>query len=162
MSAIKPPFLRSAFNYDTQAASIESGLSCPEESLAQQQFKDDNNPNLIMERYARTGDISLLQSANAPQFGDFSHAVDYRTALHRVQEAQAFFAQLSAPIRARFENDPEKFLHFFSDPNNIPEAIKLGLATEGTPLPEASLPTASKHGKGGKEASAPQEPPAAE
>lgn len=153
-------FVRSPYNYDRDAASIASGLSCPEETLAQQQFKDENNPNLIMERYARTGDLSLLQRNNAPQFGDFTGAVDYRTALHRVQEAQAFFSELSANVRARFGNDPEQFLAFFADEKNIPEAIKLGLAKEGTPLPEPLAPVASKTVKGDKGSSAKAEPAA--
>lgn len=158
MATFKPPFIRSAFNYDTDSASLDAGLACLDESLAQQQFKDDNNPNLIMERYARTGDMSLLMQKNAPQFGDFNGAVDYRTALHRVMEAKEFFSQLSAPVRARFGNDPEQFLAFFADENNIPEAIRLGLAKEGTPLPDPIPPVASNTVKGGKGSSAKADP----
>ena len=145
-------FIRSAYNYDTAAASNESGLLCEDASLAQQQFKDDNNPNLIMEKFARTGDLSLLQTGGSPQFGDFTSAVDYRTSLDRVNEAKLFFSQLSAETRKRFDNDPAQFLEFFEDPKNLSEAIKLGLMKEGTTLPEppldAPLPNA-KAPKGG-------------
>lgn len=146
-----PPFLRSAFNYDTDIVSAETGLECLDPSLAQQQFKDDNDPNVIMERFARTNDMSLLQGAGSPQFGDFVDATDYRTSLNRVLAAQDFFNQLSANVRARFHNDPAEFLDFFNDSKNLSEAIKLGLMKEGTTLsPESPLAPAITPSKGDK------------
>ncbi|QXP08056.1 MAG: internal scaffolding protein [Arizlama microvirus] len=38
------------------------------------------------------------------------------------------FANLSAHVRKRFQNDPQEFLQFTSDPENLPEMVKLGLA----------------------------------
>lgn len=150
-SAFQVPFLRSAYNYDTNAASDQSGLLCEDESLAQQQFKDDNNPNNIMDKFARTGDLALFGD-KTPQFGDFTDAVDYRTALHRVNDANAAFADLSAAVRSRFNNDPAEFLEFFNNPANADEAIKLGIATrkDSSPLhAEGGTPSLGAEGTGG-------------
>ena len=38
--------------------------------------------------------------------------------------------QLPAKARARFQNDPQQFMEFMNDEENIAEAIKLGLATK--------------------------------
>lgn len=156
------PFLRSAYNYDTKAASDESGLSCPEPTLAQQQFADDNDPNLIMERYARTGDLSLLQARSNGVFGDFTTAPDYREALNRVTEAQSMFSQLSAKVRARFNNDPAEFLEFFNDSSNLEEAVKLGLIDPDAPSLKPAAPATPKTVKGEAGASPKGETPAAE
>lgn len=129
----KPLFLRSEHNYDTAQASNDSGLKCEDVSLTQQQFKDDNNPNLIMEKYARTGDEGLFMSASAPKYADFSDAVDYQTSLNRITEANNLFAGLSATIRARFENNPALFLQFVNNPDNKAEAVKLGLIKKDSP-----------------------------
>ena len=51
------PFMRTPYNYDTDEVSVDSGLVCPEPTLAQQQFKDEADINLILERFGRTGEL---------------------------------------------------------------------------------------------------------
>jgi phage internal scaffolding protein len=118
-------FLRTPYNYDTDAASNESGLACEEPSLAQQHFKDECDINTILERFNITG--MLPQAPLSPRYGDFSGVGDYHTALNRVIAAQDEFEALPAQIRARFKNDPAQLIEFLSDENNRPEAEELGL-----------------------------------
>lgn len=119
------PFLRTPFNYDTNASSDESGLMCSDPSLAQQQFREDSDINTIVRRFNLTGD--LPQGVSAPQYGDFIAVTDYHTALNAVIAADAAFMSMPAHVRARFNNDAGAFVDFVSDPNNRKEAEELGL-----------------------------------
>jgi phage internal scaffolding protein len=118
-------FLRTPYNYDTDAASNESGLACEEPSLAQQHFKDECDINNILRQFNITG--LLPESPLSPRYGDFSGISDYHTALNRVIAAQDEFDGLPAQIRARFDNDPSKLIEFLENEQNRPEAEKLGL-----------------------------------
>ena len=118
-------FLRTPYNYDTDAASNESGLACEEPSLAQQHYKDECDINTILERFNITG--MLPQSPLSPRYGDFTGIGDYHTALNRVIAAQDEFDALPAQIRARFDNDPAQLIEFLEDETNRAEAEELGL-----------------------------------
>lgn len=118
-------FLRTAYNYDRDAASNESGLACEEPSLAQQHFKDECDINNILRQFNVTG--LLPESPISPRYGDFTGISDYHTALNRVIAAQDEFDGLPAQIRARFENDPAQLIEFLEDENNRSEAEELGL-----------------------------------
>lgn len=118
-------FLRTPYNYDTDAASNESGLACEEPSLAQQHYKDECDINTILERFNITG--MLPQSSLSPRYGDFTGVGDYHTALNRVIAVQDEFEALPAQIRARFNNDPAQLIEFLEDENNRPQAEELGL-----------------------------------
>jgi phage internal scaffolding protein len=118
-------FLRTPYNYDTDAASNESGLACEEPSLAQQHFKDECDINTILQKFNITG--LLPESPLSPRYGDFTGIGDYHTALNRVMAAQDEFDALPAQIRARFENDPAKLIEFLGNEKNRPEAEELGL-----------------------------------
>lgn len=121
----KVPFMRTPFNYDRDEASAESGLVCPEPTLAQQQFREEADINIIMERFGRTGE--LVAPVRMPQYGDFTGVDDYHSAMNAVIAAQVSFDALPAKLRARFENDPGKFVEFCLDDSNREEAVALGL-----------------------------------
>jgi phage internal scaffolding protein len=118
-------FLRTAYNYDKDAASNESGLACEEPSLAQQHFKDECDINNILRQFNITG--LLPESPLSPRYGDFTGIGDYHTALNRVIAAQDEFEALPAQIRARFDNDPAQLIEFLENSENRPEAEELGL-----------------------------------
>ncbi len=118
-------FLRTPYNYDTDAASNESGLACEEPSLAQQHYKEECDINTILQKFNITG--LLPETPLSPRYGDFSGVGDYHTALNRVIAAQDEFEALPAQIRARFENDPAKLIEFLGDETNRQEAEQLGL-----------------------------------
>lgn len=129
---MKIPFMRTPYNYDRDAVSDETGLVCPEPTMAQQQFKDEADINTILERFGRTGE--LVVPARMPQYGDFDQVSDYHSALNAVISAQEQFDALPAKIRARFQNDPGKFVEFCLDDRNRDEAVALGLV-EAIPKP---------------------------
>ncbi|AXH75024.1 MAG: internal scaffolding protein [Microviridae sp.] len=135
------PFLRTAFNYDMDQASYESGLFCNDVSMAQQQFVEESDINTIVDRYGLNG--SLPDVVRAPQYGDFTSIYDFHTAMNAVNEAKASFMSLPAKTRARFENDPQQFLEFVSNDANYQEARDLGLLEVLTdaPVKVPGLPT---------------------
>jgi len=122
---MKTPFLRTAYNYDTNAASNESGVRCEDASLAQQHFRDECDINNILRQFNITG--LLPETPLSPRYGDFTGIVDYHTALNAVIAAEDGFMELPADLRARFLNDPENLINFLNDESNKDEAIKLGL-----------------------------------
>lgn len=142
MAKVSPPFVRSAYNYDTMAASNESGLDCQDDSLAQQHFRDDCDINVIVNTFVRTGE--LPDPRVMPQFGDFSGVRDFHSALNQVLEAQEAFLQLSPQVRARFNNDPGALIDFLNDDANYDEAVKLGLAVAPSVGQDLSTPDAAR------------------
>lgn len=136
-------FLRTPYNYDTDAASNESGLACEEPSLAQQHFKEECDINTILQKFNITG--MLPQSPLSPRYGDFSGISDYHTAMNRVIAAQDEFEALPAQIRARFGNDPANLIEFLNNEANRPEAEALGLVeTAAAEVVEAANVTPEK------------------
>ena len=118
-------FLRTPYNYDTMEASDASALKCEDESLAQQNMRDECDINVILKRFAVTG--QLPENVRVPQYGDFTNAMDYQSSLNAVRAAEASFMQLPAELRLRFANDPQKLLEFVANDDNRAEAEKLGL-----------------------------------
>ncbi len=130
-------FLRTPYNYDTMQVSNETGLECLDESLAQQHARDETDINTIVRRFGLTGE--LPNGVRAPQYGDFTEATDYHTAMNAVISANNAFMQLPADVRSRFNNDAGAFVDFCSDEKNRAEAQSLGLIvgspSEPTPNP---------------------------
>jgi len=131
-------FLRTPYNYDVMEASDSSALVCPEPTLAQQHAKDECDINTIVRRFGLTGE--LPSNVRAPQYGDFTMATDYHTAMNAVIAANESFMQLPADIRTRFNNDAGAFVDFCSDENNRAEAEKLGLVMTGSSSEPVSNP----------------------
>ena len=130
----KVPFLRTPYNYDVDKVSDETGLACPDPSLAQQNFKDETDINYIVRQFGLTGE--LPGQTISPQYGDFTGVLDYHSAVNAVLAAQDEFMELPAQMRARFDNDPAKLIDFLGNEQNREEAIKLGLVAN--PISEAS------------------------
>lgn len=123
---MKTIFFRTPYNYDTNKVSDETGLSCPEPTLAQQSFKDDADINIILERFNVTGELPA--NVREPQYIDLLDSpVDYKQAMDVVMNAQSAFNALPARLRSRFDNDPAKFVDFVNDDKNRNEAMELGL-----------------------------------
>lgn len=113
-----------------------SDLECRDPSLAQQQFKDDVDINVLLERFKVTG--VMPQSVVLPSYGDFSSVTDFRSAQDAVLRAKNAFMDLPADLRARFNNDPQQLLEFVSKDENRPEAERLGLVKARPVEPEGS------------------------
>jgi hypothetical protein len=121
----KSPFLRTAYNYDRDAASNESGLHCEDATLTQQHYKDECDINNILRQFNVTG--LLPENPLSPRYGDFTGISDYHSALNQVIAAENEFMALPAQIRSRFDNDPAKLIEFLENSENKNEAISLGL-----------------------------------
>lgn len=129
--------VRVPYRYDTEAASRASALDGFEPTRTQQQFADEVDINTIAKNFGITG--RLPENVRMPSFGDFSDVSDYQTALNAARRAQHSFMQMPAEVRARFLNDPQKFVEFCSNPGNRDEAIKLGLVPS-PPVPSTVPP----------------------
>lgn len=119
-------YVRAYDAYDADAVSNETGLACKDESKAIQSQKDEADINTIVRNFGITG--KLPENVRAPVYGDFDFVGDYRSAIEAVRAAEASFMAMPAEVRARFENDPGKFVDFCSDSANLEEMRKLGLA----------------------------------
>lgn len=120
-------FLRTPYNYDMNAASDACGLACKDVSRTQQAFAEDADINTIVRRFGLDG--PLPQNVRAPVYGDFTGLGDFQDAMNAIVLAKESFEAMPARVRARFENDPQRFVEFCSDVKNADEMAKLGLVT---------------------------------
>lgn len=96
-------------------------------SLTQKHQAKETDINVIVERFRVTGMAPVrLDVFNLERFDEIW---DYQSAMNQVVAAQREFLNVPAKIRARFENDPQQFAAFVSDPANADELVKLKLAT---------------------------------
>lgn len=133
----KPIFIRSAFNYDTDAVSAENGLKCPEPSLAVQSERDECDINTIVRRFGLSGE--LPSGVHMPTYDDFSHVYDFQSAANAIALARESFDAMPADVRSRFQNDPAQFVDFCSNDANRAEAERLGLVPTKSAPPIASV-----------------------
>lgn len=120
------PFLRTAFNYDRDKASDDSGLDCSgDEGFTQQSFAEECDINTLVRRFGLGADLPV--GAAAPTYGDFTGVDDYQSALNAIIFADEQFMLMPAEVRARFHNSAAEFVDFCSDDKNRDEAAKLGL-----------------------------------
>lgn len=138
-------FIRSANNYVKADVSKETASRFRKGfGKAVQSEKDTVDLNLIMKRFGVTG--VLPQGRRIPQYGDFTGVVDFQTGLNAVRKAQESFDELPGAVRARFGNDPQRFLEFCTLRDeegklvHLEELRKLGFANpEEVPEPEKVL-----------------------
>lgn len=115
----------------TKTARIRVQVDLSADGRTHQSFADECDINKVMARYVKTG---ILQQTNQrPQYGDFSNLGDYQDSLNTVLTADNMFAELTAEVRRRFDNDPQQFIEFCEDPNNQDEAVRLGIAAKPEP-----------------------------
>lgn len=97
--------------------------------------------NQIIRRAQKSG---ILPGVDAERvYADVSSSKDYHSALNLILNANEQFMSLDAELRAKFDNDPAKFLDFANDPKNVEKMIEYGLAERRdapTPQPAAAEP----------------------
>lgn len=125
--SFKKPKLYIQNDYDTDIHSMESGLSCPEPTLTQQNTAEQTDINYIVQQFTQTG--VMPQPIKLPTYGDFTSVVtDYQSALELVQEATDAFNSLPSAARAHFDNNPAYFLNYMENAPDPHLLAKLGLA----------------------------------
>lgn len=125
MGKVPVVFLRTPFNYDRDAVSDETGLSCGDESLTQQSFAEECDINTIVRRFGVTGEVPATSAP--PLQGDFADALDFRQSMNLIVAARESFQAMPADVRSRFHHDAAEFVDFCSNEENAPEMRKLGL-----------------------------------
>jgi len=130
--------IRNPYNYDTNEASRESGVTSRSPSRTVQSSRDEADINTIVKRFGITG--TLPQAVVPPTYETFDEVFDYQSALQTVMEADQAFMSLPADVRRRFNEDPGAFVDFCSKEQNLPEMRKLGLALpeKASPAPQAA------------------------
>lgn len=111
-----------------------------------QSLRDESNINSIMEKWRITGELPRRNDGEA-QYGDFTTVASFQAAQETVLRAEEAFASLPARVRDRMKNEPRALLDFLNDPDNLDEAVKLGLVdapskppAEPAPEPESATP----------------------
>lgn len=126
------------FNMNQNEISDATGLACADESMAVQSAEEESNINTIVRRFGLTGE--LPNNLRMPQSGDFTGLPDFHAAMNLVRQAQEEFIRVPAEIRARFNNDPARFMAFVEDGANYDEALKLGLVNARPVVPPSGTP----------------------
>lgn len=140
------PFIRSANNYDTHAASLSHAKRPAGEMITDQSGKDDADINVLVRRFGVTALASDVPMP--PALADFSTQVfDFHSSMNQIRAAEESFAALPAAVRSRFSNDPHLFVNFCSEVTedgtlaNLDEMRKFGLAVPPKPATIPPDPT---------------------
>lgn len=121
--------------------SQRTGLCCEDETRTVQSQAEEADINTIVRRFGLTG--HMPEGVRPPMYGDFDTIGDYREAIEAVKAAERSFMAMPADVRYRFDNDPGSFVDFCSDPRNIDEMRKLGLAVPKAVEPQVGDPVSS-------------------
>jgi len=94
--------------------------------LTKQEFKAECDVNNIIRRYVKEGFVAHV-TKGVPVYMDASELTDFRTAIEHVRSATEFFEGLPAKVRAKFGNDPARYLDEAGSLSRA-ELVDLGLA----------------------------------
>lgn len=135
---------RQQYDADAKAeAARHSHIDCSNDPIkTEQHHAEALNINVIAARYGITDGSIIPQAQDPAHYGDFTEAPrDYREALDRIRTAEARFLSLPAAIRAKFNNQPLELVSWLNNPENLDEAVKLGLLQQAQePQPPAPQP----------------------
>lgn len=111
-------------------------------SLTKQSEAMDCDVNVIIARYTKTADPSLLLQNVGGIYADVSAIGDFATCQQIIRNAQEAFDALPAEIRDYFRNDPALLAGALDDPEMRSELERLGiLEPKPSGTPSASAPT---------------------
>lgn len=98
--------VRTPYNYDRDEVSKNTALVCPEETLAQQNMKDETDINIMIRKYG----VLPEQKINWKDYDATAIPQDFHSLKNMMLEAEQAYASLPSDIRQATDNDPEKFL----------------------------------------------------
>lgn len=101
------PYFKTPWNHDTDAESLRTATTCSDPSLTKQEFKDETDINVILDRFMKTKELPPM--ALPEHFLDLSGRKTYFEMASQVAEANEKFYLLDADTRAQFQNDPTKW-----------------------------------------------------
>lgn len=121
--------------YDEKEASRACAVDFSDaRDRTQQSQAAETDINGIVRRFKVTGVVP--QGVRVPTYGDFTGVSDFRSAMDAIIAAEKSFMSMSSDVRSRFGNDPATFVEFCSDPKNLDEMRKFGLAVPPKAPPE--------------------------
>ncbi|MEL4867859.1 hypothetical protein AAEU41_03270 [Pantoea agglomerans] len=134
-----------------------TGLAGFSPTRTQQHFKDEADINKIVQRALNTGDATVFTTTQRAQYYDASTFEGYQEALNHIADIEDDFYSLPSKIRQEFGNNPDTYVEFMTNPDNVQKAIELGLlegsgketplaATNATEQPAVAPPEASSSG----------------
>lgn len=74
-----------------------------------QAYRDSCDLGLILDRFMKTGDVSLLQQRQGFYADTTEYPKNYAEMLQLAKKAEEFFYTLDPDARAEFNNDPDQF-----------------------------------------------------
>jgi len=101
------PMWKTPYNHDTNFESDRTALYCADPSLTKQEFKDEADINVILERFMRTREAPPITTPE--DFTDLTGRTTYYDMASRVAEANKLFYELPATKRYIFQNDPTRW-----------------------------------------------------
>lgn len=107
---------------------VDASISVWEPSKTRQEFAEECDINTLMARYEATGVAITHVNRSTPIYMDVTQVPDLRGALDAMREATVSFNALPATVRREFDNDPQKFVDFAQNPENIERMRGWGLA----------------------------------
>ena len=95
-------------NFKTRYTAERLPVEIEGESMTQQQFRDEADINLLVDRYTEHPEVRLMDkiSPRVPMFGDYSDVGDLQRNYNKVLNAEEMFFDMPAKFRARFANNP--------------------------------------------------------
>lgn len=133
--------LRSGRNFAALLKPRYSAVFPEGESKTLQSQAADADINVIVKRFGITG--GMPQVTVPPTVAEFEDVFDYMSAMNVIVAAKQSFMDLDADVRARFGNDPARYVAFCDERNedgtlsNLAEMRKMKLALpEVVPVPE--------------------------
>lgn len=157
----KHPKIRTRFDRDRRTVKLAEP---PQDSLTQQQFKDECDMNRIVKNAMR-GVTPRFMRTDQPQYGDFADVPDLHRSFELIQAAEQAFSALPAELRLELNNDPRNITQITlaqsekyklgKPPADLPEPHEdpLQPARKGSakPKPDASSPKAVQAATAGTE-----------
>lgn len=102
--------LRTPYNYDRDQVSKNTAVIFEDETLTQQNFKDDADLNIMIRKYG----VLPVQEVNWNEFDSSVIPSDYHQLQNQLIEADQAFMGLPAELRSQVDNDPAKLLALIS------------------------------------------------
>lgn len=104
---IDMPAFKTPYNHDRDFESDRTATYIDEESMTKQEFKEETDINVILQRFLKTGEPPPM--ALPEHFGDLTTRLTYKDAAEAMAEANALFYMLPAGKRAEHLNDPNRW-----------------------------------------------------
>jgi hypothetical protein len=115
-------------------------------TLTRQEFADECDINVLMERYQNRDIGAIMRAAGEPAYYDFASMPNTLMGFMKLtQDAENAFMTLPAQVRREFDNDPIAFVDYASDPSNLDQMRSWGLAPPAPSAPPGSLGGATPH-----------------